>query len=609
MAGGSEEAHGGPSPRSRNILGRAICCVGIVVSLTAFTVFTWIAVSPMSKLPMNSLTQTVLLLASGMTALYGGRIYDRGLAVTRSARILAATPLEGGLSASGRFVLYLRPFGVDNIFKTVDNTPLRGAPFVFPLMGFLVSGKTQEEQLADVLRPLGELVTVASPDSTSQVAGASRRYLREGEWKPQVTELIRRARFVVICLGASESTLWELSECFRLLPPDRFAIIVPIDRDEYRLAGATACTIPGNAIPESFWFPADRLPGSDSAEGSKATVKGLVYPSGDSDCRFFPLWPSTSSANSNPFATNRGYTALENAFRPLLRRCVEHEQEAAESNDDAASKRGIFVLEKDPDWYEKWSDGIIRYFVVLGLIPGLAGLALSSIFEGWKTEYHIASLVLIALPAVLLGLAVRHSVFPPSRHPQQLGPMGISAAVLMAGIYVLLLRVFPDVRVPLFALPVLVVTLSLASLAISSINAMLDYVLAGVAALLATSLYGLVCMAVIPSNGDYIVFGQGGLLIVVAGSIAGYTFKRRPERLWERVSTREASILGIGIATTVLCLAWTAVSRPSGAYLSMPLLPLAVVFAVLLGTRTLLAALDAVHRPRPMTKVKAAGRR
>jgi hypothetical protein len=63
----------------------------------------------------------------------------------------------------------MRPFRSDSTF----------------LRAFLGSGlgKTEEEQLADVLRPFGELVTIGRPGESLPTPDAARIYTSDEEWK------------------------------------------------------------------------------------------------------------------------------------------------------------------------------------------------------------------------------------------------------------------------------------------------------------------------------------------------------------------------------------------------------------------------------------------
>jgi hypothetical protein len=135
------------------------------------------------------------------------------------------------------FVLYLRPFSDDRRLAGLESWPRsRGA--VFPQVWFheiLLCGRSEEEHLVDAIKRLSgsPVVAVGAPGEWRPPAGATRIYLDNPDWQPQVRELMARARLVVIALGRGEGTRWELVEAMRILAPQRLLLVIPMPAEDY----------------------------------------------------------------------------------------------------------------------------------------------------------------------------------------------------------------------------------------------------------------------------------------------------------------------------------------------------------------------------------------
>jgi len=145
----------------------------------------------------------------GVFAMIGGiLVYFRGRQQTARAR--AAGP-ESPLTDSKPDVLYLRSFRADpsSSFKILQS-------------GFT----TEEEQLADVLRPFGDLIAIGKPGEPLPIPGATRIYASDSEWKSVVLDRMRSAPLVVIRAGMGQGLLWEFGEATLALSPERVLILV-----------------------------------------------------------------------------------------------------------------------------------------------------------------------------------------------------------------------------------------------------------------------------------------------------------------------------------------------------------------------------------------------
>jgi hypothetical protein len=127
-----------------------------------------------------------------------------------AARALARSP-SSPLRDSKPHVLYLRSFETD---------PATVVKKLFS--GFT----TEEEQLADVLRPFGELIAIGRPGEPLPLPGAARMYATESEWKELVLDRMRAAPLVLIRAGAGPGLAWEIGQAFSTLRPEQIVVLV-----------------------------------------------------------------------------------------------------------------------------------------------------------------------------------------------------------------------------------------------------------------------------------------------------------------------------------------------------------------------------------------------
>jgi hypothetical protein len=117
------------------------------------------------------------------------------------------------ISDSKPDVLYLRSFATDPSFFSTAT-------------GFMSGWLTEEEQLAEVLQPFGDLVAIGKPGETLPTPGAARLYATDAEWKKVVTNQMQAARLVVIRAGASGGLLWEVKEVVQVVNPKKLLILI-----------------------------------------------------------------------------------------------------------------------------------------------------------------------------------------------------------------------------------------------------------------------------------------------------------------------------------------------------------------------------------------------
>jgi len=95
-------------------------------------------------------------------------------------------------------LLYLRPFQSD--WTTTKNIFRNRSDWI-----------TEEEQLADVLRPFGELVAIGRPGEGLPTPGAARIYASDEEWKDVVKRQMQSTRLVVTMAAVGGDDLCALT--------------------------------------------------------------------------------------------------------------------------------------------------------------------------------------------------------------------------------------------------------------------------------------------------------------------------------------------------------------------------------------------------------------
>ncbi|MER6308674.1 hypothetical protein [Streptomyces sp. NPDC001657] len=150
--------------------------------------------------------------------------------------------------ADESFVLFLRPFEEDQkLYKVrlASSRSLRAS------MTTPVSSTYEEGMVRLLRRRFGPVVAVGQPGEKLPLPGADRFYLPLDDWQPVVSDLIGRARLVVLIPGTSPGALWELTEAARLLKPVQLLLFVYGDETSYRRFQ--------DAVPQAFVDRAEQL--------------------------------------------------------------------------------------------------------------------------------------------------------------------------------------------------------------------------------------------------------------------------------------------------------------------------------------------------------------
>jgi hypothetical protein len=215
----------------------------------------------------------------------------------RGRQYSAKMEAERILASSGPTVLYLRTFKSDP--STAGH--VLGA-LVIPR---LISGMaTDEEQLADAVRPLGQLIAIGRPGEGLPKPGAARIYSSDGDWKAVVQGRMREARLVIIRAGEGEGLLWELKEAIAVLDPRRLLILVlDMKLENYESFRLAARSVIHGLLPE----------GSQARRFRR--ISGFIV--------FDANWTSTLLPLHAPYFRRSGFKPYRRLFKHTLRPVFE----------------------------------------------------------------------------------------------------------------------------------------------------------------------------------------------------------------------------------------------------------------------------------------------
>jgi hypothetical protein len=351
--------------RSKGI-GRRLEVFALFYWLSGIAVFTlgvvWLSIDIRRK------EQLWLILIDVIEVLVGLGLSARGnqfwRAATRHFVPIVTSPRD---LHSKLFTLYLRSFRYDAQLAKVQRLSLPSAA----VRSYLGIGRTEEELLALALAPVGPVVTVRIPGEPVPHIGAERVYLEHDDWQKQVRELMLRARLVVIALGASEGTLWELAEAVSILPPERIILVVPMMEQEYegvRKKAADRLRARAEQVWRDTgkrWLPPE-LPAYVGRREIRSTIQGLIYFSSNWEPVFMRL-------RSPKLIDGSLRTAIERAMWPIAAQLSAYEhRSSAPSRGGSMSSRSFAA----PSHRPSGSMSQIERLRMTGAVNNIAGGAI-----------------------------------------------------------------------------------------------------------------------------------------------------------------------------------------------------------------------------------------
>ncbi|MEU7649232.1 hypothetical protein [Streptomyces huasconensis] len=215
--------------------------------------------------------------------------------------------------------LLLRPFHEDH--RLLRDQQMFTAKALFK--GWFSVGVPEEQKICNALDWAGPTIAVGTPGEYLAPDGATRFYLPPipGAWHAPVSKMMARARLVVVILGDSEGLAWELTEAFRVVPPQRLVLVVPV-------RGTSGYARLQQQLREAMrphLRPTDQvleLPAYGGSFGVSSRAQGIIY--------FTSGWQAVYAPLRGGFQpTDRLTLALVRALAPVAQQLHQYEEGAA----------------------------------------------------------------------------------------------------------------------------------------------------------------------------------------------------------------------------------------------------------------------------------------
>jgi TM2 domain-containing membrane protein YozV len=122
-----------------------------------------------------------------------------------------------------------------------------------------------EQILAENFNLVGPFVAIGQPAEDVPELGAARLYCSDAEWRGRITDLMGRARLIVIRLGGTGNLWWEIEQAIQTAGPRKLIVSVVEKRNETKVLLAGLERLVGREIrePESpspaWWRAALRM--------------------------------------------------------------------------------------------------------------------------------------------------------------------------------------------------------------------------------------------------------------------------------------------------------------------------------------------------------------
>ncbi len=194
-------------------------------------------------------------------------------------------------------ILYLRAFRSD--------PSIIGQTFKSLLRPHLMSGMyTEEEQLREALKPIGDMVAIGQPGESLPKPGAARMYASDDEWKQVVTDQMKAARLVIIRAGSGRGLFWEFQQAVKVVPPEKLLILFfQMKKKDYEALRESA----GHFFPQS-------LPESEAVQ-QYSIVNGFM--------RFSQNWQTDFLRLHAPLIRRSSYKPIQRMFQCTLKPVYE----------------------------------------------------------------------------------------------------------------------------------------------------------------------------------------------------------------------------------------------------------------------------------------------
>jgi len=131
--------------------------------------------------------------------------------------------ISGGVLVSGKKLAALR---AQDVLAKDSRLP------VVYLRSFQDDKVTDERSLTHILNEIGPVIALGDPSERLPTLGIARMYVGE-DWQQKVTDLVRRARLVVLRPGRTPSLRWEFQHVIQNAPPKKVLLLIPSHKQNY----------------------------------------------------------------------------------------------------------------------------------------------------------------------------------------------------------------------------------------------------------------------------------------------------------------------------------------------------------------------------------------
>ena len=144
----------------------------------------------------------------------GVRLYNRGRRLA-----LPVMPVNDAFDgATPAPILYLRSFAAD--------APAAKAPIALTGV-YIPTVTTHEERLVRVLKSIGPVIAIGRPEDLVPELGATRLYVPNGEWQPQVRQRLLQSQLVLLRCATTPGLVWEVQTVIAEKLPTQVILLIP----------------------------------------------------------------------------------------------------------------------------------------------------------------------------------------------------------------------------------------------------------------------------------------------------------------------------------------------------------------------------------------------
>jgi len=180
-----------------------------------------------------------------LVSLLSGRYFNY-----KGRQLLAKLKTDDIFKDESNKVLYLRSFAKDSNMKNYLSRVLDG-----DLTGVLSNIYTEEEQLADALKPIGNLMAIGKPGEELPTPGAARVYVSNSEWQNVAMREMSIAKLVIIKIGGDgEGLNWEIDYANKNVNHKKLLFYLDMKNGLYKSYRQAV----GDKL--NFWFPENPNP-------------------------------------------------------------------------------------------------------------------------------------------------------------------------------------------------------------------------------------------------------------------------------------------------------------------------------------------------------------